>query len=283
MLEALSAEALKMRRHKATWFLVWLFPIVFAIIFVVAIVLGLADLDQQSGQQSLNEWIEDTAIIWFVPGNALGRYLIAAFVAVVFAGEYGWNTWKLIVPHRSRNALIAAKYALILCLFAVSFLLTALISIAGTFAEDAATGDALPAGLSASLMLEYHAKAALAALAPAMLTIAYASLAAVLTRSMIAALLIAIVATTLEQLLFNFAPILSVRFPGIIQALYPVLPGYHLANLNEFIREGAGLRVEFPNGRIVAYSWATSLAAAAAWIGALVALTFGSFRRQDIN
>ena len=42
-------------------------------------------------------------LIWDVPDNAVGRYLICAFVAVVFAGEYGWNTWKLIVPHRAAD------------------------------------------------------------------------------------------------------------------------------------------------------------------------------------
>ena len=99
MLEALSAEALKMRTHKATWFLVWLFPIAFTIIMLLMIGAGIAGVDKPE-QPNLHSWLENTTLIWFVPNNAVGRYLLCAFVAVVFAGEYGWNTWKLIVPHR---------------------------------------------------------------------------------------------------------------------------------------------------------------------------------------
>ena len=283
MLDAFSAETLKLTRHKATWFLVWLFPILFGVLLLIGIVVAMLGFDQRPDQQSLGEWIEDTAVIWFVPGNVVGRYLIAAFVAVVFAGEYGWNTWKLIVPHRARTSLIAAKYTTVLTLFAISFLATALITILGTWVEDLVAGDPVPAGVTAGALLDYHSKAALAAAAPALLTIGYASLAAVLTRSTIAALVIAIVATTMEQLIYNFGPMLSVRFPTVIHALYPVLPGYHLANLTEWIRDGVALRQDFPAGHWVELAWGTSLAAMLAWIGGVTALTFLSFRRQDLN
>ena len=282
MLSALSAETLKLKRHKATWFLVWLYPAAFLFIFTLAIVAGMMGVDPPDRQQ-LADWLEDTAVIWYVPGNALGRYLIAAFAAVVFAGEYGWNTWKLIVPHRSRNALIGAKYVVVTALLAFAFVLTALISIAGTWLDDVLTGDAVPAGITAGGLFAVHGEGAAIALAPALLTIAYASLAAVLTRSTIAALVISIVAVSVEQLVYNFGPILSVRFPDLMWALYHGLPGYHLANLGSWIRDGEPLLSQFPRGGTVALSWTTSLAVALAWIGGLAALTFAGFRRQDIN
>ncbi|HYJ28810.1 MAG TPA: ABC transporter permease [Allosphingosinicella sp.] len=283
MLSALSAEALKMRTHKATWSLVWMFPILFSVIFLIAVGIGLAGLEQPA-TQSLPEWLEDTALIWNIPGNSIGRYLIAAFVAVVFAGEYGWNTWKLIVPHRSRTSLIAAKYALIVILFAISFLLTALISILGIWARDVAVGSPLPAGITASVLLELHGKQSLAAIAPVLVTIGYASLAALLTRSTIAALVISIVVTTIEQVIFSFGPALALNFsPTLIWPLYHGLPGYHLANLGNWIEQGAALRVEFPTSGIVELPWATSLAVVAAWLVATVGAAFAVFRRQDIN
>jgi ABC-2 type transport system permease protein len=282
MLDALSAELLKLRRHKATWFLVWLYPILFTVLFLIAIAIGLAGVEEPD-RQSLADWLNDTAVIWRVSGNSLGRYLIAAFVAVVFAGEYGWNTWKLIVPHRSRTGLIAAKYAAVLLLFAAAFVLTALISILGTWAEDVLTGDTVPAGITAGALLRVHGAGALAALAPLLVTIGYASLAAVLTRSMVAALVIALVAVTIEQLVFSFAAILSIKFPAAIGILYHALPGYHVANLASWIREGVALRTEFPAGNVVELAWPVSLATAAAWILLLFAATFAAFRRQDIN
>jgi hypothetical protein len=282
MLEALSAEALKMRTHKATWFLVWLFPIAFTIIMLLMIAAGMAGADKPE-QPNLHSWLENTTLIWFIPNNAIGRYLISAFVAVVFAGEYGWNTWKLIVPHRRRPSLIAAKYALVAILFAISFILTAAIITGLTFVDDWLTGDTIPAGLNAAVIWNEHGETALAAVAPVLIAVGYASLAAVLTRSTIAALVIAIVATSIEQVIANFGPALSVYFPSIIWPLYHVLPGHHIANLTEFIREGATLKRAFPGGGMVDLSWTTSLAAILAWIGALWGATFAAFGRQDIN
>ena len=283
MLEALSAESLKIRHHKATWFLVWGYPIAFAAVFLIAVILGLTGVDEKTDPQVTSEWIENTLLIWIVPAQTFGRYLIAAFVAVVFAGEYGWNTWKLVVPHRARPALIAAKYALVLTLFLVAFATTATISTTGTVAKYWSTGDVIPQGVTASLILQSHGAFALAAIAPLLVTIGYASLAAVLTRSTIAALVISLVAITFEELLFGFGPPLSIRFDAIIDVLYPVLPGYHLANIGDWAKEGAGLSVSFPDGDVVAMSLGTSIAAAAAWIAALIGGAFVAFKRQDIN
>ena len=254
MLEALSAEALKMRTHKATWFLVWLFPIAFTAIMLIAIVSGVTGTDGAE-KQSAADWMENTAIIWFVPNQAIGRYLIAAFVAVVFAGEYGWNTWKLVVPHRRRPSLIGAKYALILILFAISFLLTAAIVTALTFADHQIRGEAIPAGVTGAAIWDVQAKAALAAVAPVLITIGYASLAAVLTRSTIAALVIAIAATTVEQVVASFGPQLSVMFASVVLPLYHLLPGHHIMNIGECIGEGAALKREFPGGQIRHRPW----------------------------
>ena len=282
MLEALSAEALKMRRHKATWFLVWLYPIAFSVIMLLAIGAGLAGADQP-GNQTAADWVENTAIIWFVPNNSMGRYLIAGFVTVVFAGEYGWNTWKLIVPHRSRTALIAAKFALIAILFAIAFTLTALLTILFSWLDSVVTGEVIPGGVTAAMIRDMHGRAALAAVAPFLVTVAYASLAAVLTRSTLAALIIAILATTLEQIIFSFGVPLSLRFPGAIDLLYPSLPGYHIANLGEWIREGQALSVAFPAGHEVAFGWAASATVIASWTLLLASGALLAFRRQDIN
>lgn len=283
MFRAFSAEALKIRHHKATWFLVWLYPILFAAVFVIAVILGVTGIDEQTDPQPLSEFIENTVLIWIVPSQTIGRYLIAAFVAVVFAGEYGWNTWKLVVPHRSRPALIAAKYGVVLTLFLAAFALTGLISTVGTFAKYWSTGDVVPAGVTASLLLGSHGTYALAAVAPLLVTVGYATLAAILTRSTIAALVISIVALTIEELLFKLAPILSTKFPAVIDALYPVMPGYHLANMSEWITEGVALQTKFPDGAVFAQPLATSAAVVAAWLVVLVGGTFVAFKRQDIN
>jgi len=282
MLDVLSAETLKLTRHKASWFLVWIYPIGLALIFLLAIAAALV-VDQPPSHDSLQQWVAGTAIIWSLPGNTLGRYLIAAFVAVAFAGEYGWNTWKLIVPHRSRTALIAAKYIVVTLLLASAFILSAIVTTLGAWLHALAGGDVVPAGITAGLLLKAHGSGALAALAPALLTIGYASLAAVLTRSTIAALVVSLVAVSVEGLLFAFAPLLYFKAPGLIWFLHHVLPGYHLANLKHWITDGTVYESAFPTAGVIALGWPVSLAALAAWIGGLAALTLASFRRQDIN
>jgi len=284
MRDAIAAELLKFRDHRATWGLVWIWPLGLIVIWLLAIGVDLANGGggEGKGAASAAGWIADSVGFWNVPAHPIGRYLIGAFVAVVFAGEYGWNTWKLVVPHRARSSLIAAKYAVALALLAIGFTLAALLFSGFGWLEDVVTGDPIPAGITAAALFNAHAVGALAAAAPVLLTAAYVSLAAILTRSTVGALVIGLVITTLEQLFRSFAPMLEPFAPGLVGTLYQALPGYHLANLGHWLEAGRALAIPFPSGPF-SMSPAASLAIAAAWIAALTALTFRSFRRQDIN
>ena len=283
MRDAISAEALKFRAHRATWGLVWIWPIGLTLLWLFAIGVDLAGGGGESqGAPTAAGWIAEAVGFWVVPAHPFGRYLIGAFVAMMFAGEYGWNTWKLIVPHRARSTLIAAKYVVALALLAIGFTLAAILFNALGLLEDLVTGDPIPAGIAFGALLRAHGLAALAALAPVLLTTAYVSLAAILTRSPVGALVIGLVVTTLESLFRGFAPLLEPYAPALVGAVYRALPGYHLANIGSVLTEGRLLEMAFPSG---AFSMpvAASLAIVAAWILLLVALTFRLFRRQDIN
>lgn len=283
MLDAIAAEWLKFRDHRATWGLVWIWPLGLVAIWLLAIGVDLANGgDDARGAANAAGWIADSVAFWNVPAHPIGRYLIGAFVAMVFAGEYGWNTWKLVVPHRARSSLIAAKYAVALLLLAIGFTLAALLFNAFGWLEDVVTGDPIPTGITAAALLNAHAMGALAAIAPVLLTTAYVSLAAILTRSTVGALVIGLVITTLEQLFRSFAPMLEPYAPSLVSGLYQALPGYHLVNLGHWFEAGRALEIPFPSGSF-AMSPAASLAIAASWIALLMALTFRSFRRQDIN
>ncbi len=281
MFDAISAEALKFRRHRATWGLVWIWPIGVIFILTVAIIVQAAR-GEVGRPETLAGWIDDAADFWQVAAEPLGRYLFCAFVAVVFAGEYGWNTWKLIVPHRARSSLLAAKYVVAIALLAIGFTLAAGLFDLLNWLKDLATGTPIPEGITAGALLRAHGLAALAALGPLLFSVAYTSLAAILTRSMVAALIIGLVITTLERLFRFFAPMLESFAPGLVGGLYRGLPGYHLANLSEWFTEGRVLEVPFPSGTF-SMAPAASAAIVAAWTLALIVLTFRVFRRQDIN
>ena len=284
MLDALRAEAAKIGRHKATWGLVWIYPIVLTgIIGLIVVMTLVSGGDVVDEPPSLAEWLEDAAAFWGVPGEAVARMLIAAYVAVVFAGEYGWNTWKLIVPHRARAGLLAAKYALVLILFAIAFTVASILFTVGTWTDDVMSGDPIPAGITFAALAKAHGTAALAAIAPVLVTIGYASLAAIFTRSMVGALIVSIVMIAVESLIGGFAPMLAVYLPSAMWALAHALPGYHLANLANWIGDGEALSMPFPSGAVMALGWATSLAVVAAWVAALAGAAFALFKRQDIN
>lgn len=287
MLDAISAEALKFTRHRATWGLVWIWPIGLTLIWLLAIGAELSGAGGEAGGEGRGGptaagWIADNVGFWGVPAYTFGRYIIGAFVAVVFAGEYGWNTWKLIVPHRARTSLIAAKYAITFILLAIGFTLAALLFNLFGWLADIMTGDSIPAGITAGALLKAHGAGALAALPALFLTVAYVSLAAILTRSTVAALVIGLVVTTVEQLFFNFGPMFEPYAPSLVGALYQLLPGYHVANAASVVSGGQVVEVPFPSGAFSMLPGA-SLAIVAAWIVAMVTLTFWSFRRQDIN
>ena len=282
MLSVLSAEALKLSRHKATWFLVWIYPVGLLVLLLLGMAIDMAQPTAPSQPASAAKWISETAFIWLVPTAGFGRYLIAAYLAVAIAGEYSWNTWKLIVPHRSRAQLLAAKLVVVTGLLYLAFLAAAVVTVTMVWAWDVATGDPIPTGVTLAAIIEAHALAAANSLPPFLYTLAFASVAAVLTRSMIATLVIALFVTA-ESTFVLIAPFLYGRMPGLISTMVHVLPGYHLHNLQSWITEGSASVAPLAQGVGVALPWQSSAAALAAWTLALGALAFVAFRRQDIN
>lgn len=285
MLEALSAEFLKFRRHRATWSLVWIFPIGIVVIYAIGIAVQLArGSPPEEDPNSAALWVQNAASFWNAPTNGLVRYLVAAFTAVVFAGEYGWNTWKLIVPHRPRASLIGAKYVAVIVLLYAAFVAAALLMTGMRWLEDVATGDPIPDGIGFAALAWAHWQGLVATLPAVLLTVAYASVAAILAGSTTAAIVIGIVVTTLEELFRSFGSALAYTVPGA-EALYQVVPGYHVANLATWIQHGQArlLQLPFPSGNAMGWGWEASLAVVAAWVVGLVALTFYRFGRQDLN
>ncbi|NWM24814.1 hypothetical protein GY659_24235, partial [Escherichia coli] len=100
-------------------------------------------------------------------------FLIAGFCAVVFAGEYGWNTWKLIIPARARWQLIAAKWVVALGFLTIALIAADLITLIGSWLGSF-QGDGIPAGVTLAAVLEAHWQAGAHALLPIVYTIAFA-------------------------------------------------------------------------------------------------------------
>lgn len=281
MLDAVRAEALKLRRHRATWMMVWLYPIVTSLL-VIGILLYTAFSAHTTGEErSTAKWIHDSALLWNVPGSGPGRFLIAGFSAVVFAGEYGWNTWKLIIPARARWQLIAAKWVVAFGFVLVAFIAADLILLLGEWLGSF-LGDKIPAGVTLGAVAEAHWKAGCNALLPIVYTIAFAGMFAILTQSILATVILSIALVIIEGL-FPFIAIWAHGYaPALITALTRFLPFYHMANMAAWAK-GAGLTLPLGPGEVVAFNRGASLWILAAWILAAGALTQFRFLRQDLN
>ncbi|MDF7774329.1 ABC transporter permease [Sphingomonas sp. AOB5] len=279
MRNTISAEWTKLLPHKGTWMLVWIYPALFFVVLTIAIFAEGKNPDAAT----VKGWIDDTTMVWYTPTITLGRYFIAAYVALVFAGEYGWNTWKLVVPHAARWKLVASKYAVALGLLYIAWIATALLSTVMQYIRTAVVGGSVPDGVTFGGLLAGHFDLIVLGIAPLLIAATYASLVAVLTRSTLAAFIVSLVLITLDELYGKIVLWLStfgMEWPAIP---YRILPGYHLENLHNWIQSGAGFQYKLVTGTTIAYSQAASLLTLGVWIVGLAGLTFFLFRRQDIN
>ncbi|RYY25481.1 MAG: hypothetical protein EOP62_13650 [Sphingomonadales bacterium] len=280
MRNIVSAEWTKLLPHKGTWLLVWIYPIVFALILTIGLI-GEPGMSKSAG--TAPGWIGETTMIWHTSSFTLGRYFIAAYFALVFAGEYGWNTLKLVVPHTPRWKLVAAKYGVATGLLYIAWIAAAVLTVIAEYTKTAMAGLPVPNGVTIAAILNAHGAELLNGIVPLLLTAAYASVLAVLTRSTLAAFIISLVLITLDDLLGKIVSALSGMGMEWLAVPYRLLPGYHLENFASWVQTGKAYVVPLASGAMVEMSQLTSTLAITAWIGGLMALTFVIFQRQDIN
>ena len=92
--------------------LIWIFPLgAVAFLVLAGLVLALSS-SARAGlrQDDAILWTEQAISMWNFPNNPVGRLILLGFTAVVFAGEYQWQTWKNVVPRNRRAALILIKF-----------------------------------------------------------------------------------------------------------------------------------------------------------------------------
>ncbi|WP_163233950.1 ABC transporter permease [Caulobacter rhizosphaerae] len=279
----MKAETLKLSRHPATLFLVWIYPIFAALAVGTPIVAALVSgAHPPSPAIDARQWAHQTAMMLEAPYSAFGRILVAGFVAVVFAGEYGWNTWKLIIPARSRTQLVATKWLVVVGLLLTALIAADLIVLAGTMSRAALIGPGLPSGLSAGLVLGVHLKVAAGIWAPLLSTLAFASLAAVFTRSILPTVLLAIGAVLIEPLLGFIALAASPYAPSLVGWVIKATPFYNTANL-EAAAKGGGSTLMLAHGERLSLDPHASAAVLGVWMLLAAAATLMRFERDDLN
>lgn len=283
MTDAISAELLKLLRLRATWLLAWVYPIVIAFLVAAILLYGLASGRPSPQAANAATWSAESANFWLFPQTTFGRYLIASFAVFCTASEYGWNTWKLIVPARARWQLLTAKLVAAFALLLAAFVAADMIALAGAALNAALVGPTVPSGVSAGLIAGDHFHGFASVLAPTLYTVALATLLSVLTRSALAALLLSVALITLEGLLPLAALAAYGYAPTLAQGLAEALPFYHLANVRSWLQEGVGLVLPLGADAKLAASLGWSLFVTSIWTLLFAAAAILHFTKQDFD
>jgi hypothetical protein len=271
---------------------VWILPVGLIAFYGLMFILGLLSEDQRMYNLTLSsgQWTLDIASVWKAvstfPGNVFGNLLPLSFVAVSFAGEYQWGTWKNILPGNLRAGVIGAKFVTVIATLMLSLVVSSLLNgicltvihkIAATSYPPQITAKAL-----GDFVIIYFQQATLA-LVTLLIVGLFASLAAILTRSILGGLLLGFLLTVAESVVELFLVLFSNMFKlsGVVN-LYQYAPSYNIGNLRSWFETGTALTNVVP-GFSAEPNIAVSSLILVVWILVLFGLMVFIFQRQDIT
>jgi ABC-2 type transport system permease protein len=284
----LRAEWMKITGHRrATGGLIWIFPA----LAVLATILGLlAAAFSSSFRTGLIldpvRWTDTAVLPWLIPNNPLGRVLLLGFTAVLFAGEYQWDTWKSIVPRTERVPLILIKFATMAVFVVFAFTIMSILLTFGIGLVSSAAGASYGPPLSgaglASFSKDYGLQMAYAFVST-VIAAGFVALSAMITRSILGTVItsffIALGETLLVFPLYVVSALLDI--PGILH-VYRFLPSYNLLSLFSWLQGETPEGLELPSGASIVDGAAFSEIVLVCWMIGLTATTAYLFYRQDI-
>lgn len=274
--------------------LVWIFPIgAVAFIAVVALILALSSSARAGLRQDETMlWTEQAIGVWDLPNNPIGRLILLGFTAVIFAGEYQWQTWKNVVPRNRRAALILVKFLALGVFVVLAFMLMSILWAAGWALLTRIAGAAYGPRVTVDVLRDFagdYALSASLAFTSTLIAAGYAALAGMLTRSILGGVLVGFGLTFVENLSIIGLMLVGwfLDVPKIVH-LYRFTPGYNLINVASWINDDAPNAMRpFEEGRyagiVLSDSLEFSVAVLAVWIVGLIVLAMALFQRQDIT
>jgi ABC-2 type transport system permease protein len=272
-------------------FLVWIYPVGVLGFYSVMLVGGIFSRGWAEGMAATGsgKWTEDALGVWGLitdfPFNILGRMLPLAFMSTVFASEYQWGMWKNLIPRNRRAALILGKITVLIALIALALAATSFVTVGGQGLGRRLVGweygPAVTGSEVVTFITRYLQTAGLGILALIILA-GIASLAAILTRSVLGGLLVGFGFSVLDSLSMYFLLLAGKIFsaPGLIN-LYRYTPAYSVDNSQSWFRTGAPVLLPVEKFS-AAPGLAFSLTILLIWAAVLIALVLAVFQRQDI-
>jgi len=272
----------------ATGCMIWIFPALAVLGTVLALIAAGLSSDFRSGLSEEPALWTDAAIMpWMIPNNPLGRMLLLGFTAVLFAGEYQWNTWKAIVPRSQRVPLILVKFVAVAVFVVMAFTLMSILLTIGFGLLHVVAGADYGPVIKGDVLRDFAEDYALQMSYAFMSTIiaaGYAALAAMITRSILGSVAFGVVVAIGETMLaFPLGLISWLLDTNIPMHLYRYVPSYNLLNLFVYLNGETPEGMEFPSGKVVLDTQLFHETVLVCWVVGLVALTAYLFQKQDIT
>jgi ABC-2 type transport system permease protein len=275
----------------ATGCMIWIFPALAVLVTGFALlVAALSSNFRAEISRDPAVWTDIAITPWAIPTNPLGRMLLLGFTAVLFAGEYQWNTWKVIVPRSQRVPLILVKFFAVALFIIFAFTLMSILLTAGIGLVSLVAGASYGPPIDSDVLRDFAEDYGLQMLSAFMTTIiaaGYAALTAMITRSILGSAVVGIVVSIGETLLFLPLSLIGhLLDTDSVVHIYRFLPGYNLNNLFSWLFNDADSPpegIEFPSGKIIVDSQLFSEVMLICWVVGLVVLTAYLFQRQDVT
>ena len=274
--------------RKTTFWMIWIFPVLAVVATVLGLLAAALSGDFRTGLTEDPALWTDVAIVpLMIPNNPLGRMLLIGFTAVLFAGEYQWNTWKAIVPRSKRVPLILVKFFAVAVFVVFAFVLMSILLTSGFGLIHVAAGADYGPAVNGDVLRDFAEDFGLQALYAFVTTIiaaGYAALAAMISRSIIGSAVVGVVVAIGETLLFLPLFLLSYLLDtDFFVHIYRFVPSANLINLMTYYAGEQPEGLEFPSGTIIVDSQLFSELVIVAWVVGLVTLTAYLFQKQDIT
>lgn len=187
--------------------------------------------------------------------------------AAVLAGDYRWETWRLLTPRNGRINLLLAKLTTVAIAVATSLVLYALAAGLGGLFSAATSGGPFVAYQGASALTDLAGAFAVSWL-QLMVLAALAAVVGVVSRSTMGALIVGLVFAFLQSIIAS-----QLHEPTLKALAIPAFSGDLLKTVLLMPRSVTDEPAP----------WGLALAFLLAWFAGLSALALGLFQRQDLT
>ena len=287
LVDAIRAESFRLSKNRTALFWSLLFaPIISVIIGVITAVvlknsevkiLGDAEMPPEL-KAAMGRGTLDLGHALVAAASDLANPLVLLFVligaATLYAGDYRWETWRLISARNSRSNLLLAKVTTVAGLVVTAMALGLVASIAENLIRAAVFERQLTFSMTADMTGQFFAFAGLSWLRILQFTM-MSLLAAVVTRSLLAALFIPLVVGVAQALSPQMLGQMGVMPDAWLAML--INPGLAFDAVKAMI-EGGASAAALPDGVLIKAGLSLAL-----WTFGPLAAALAWFPRQDLS